>query len=92
MRTSLIVLVLVLGLLTAAHAGDIVKGVPGAYQWDVQMSEARKALDWDRMLALAIDPDHARKLRESSLPTDADLCTMCGEFCAIKIVRDYFGS
>jgi phosphomethylpyrimidine synthase len=71
----------------AAHAGDIAKGVPGALQWDHDMSRARKALDWDAMLSLALAPERARKLRESSKPTDSALCTMCGEYCAMKKVR-----
>lgn len=71
----------------AAHAADIVKRVPGAYEWDVAMSEARKALDWDRMLNLALDPRRARELRDSSPPQDENLCTMCGEFCAMKKVK-----
>lgn len=76
----------------AAHAGDIVKRVPGAYEWDVAMSEARKNLDWDRMLKLALDPRRARKLRDSSKPQDTDLCTMCGEFCAMKKVKGVLGN
>jgi phosphomethylpyrimidine synthase len=71
----------------AAHAGDVAKGVPGAAQWDEEMSRARKSLDWDRMLNLALAPSRARKLRESSKPTDTALCTMCGEYCAMKKVR-----
>ena len=36
----------------------------------------------------AIDPERARRLRESSLPEDEDVCTMCAEFCAIKKMRE----
>ena len=68
----------------AAHAADIAKGIPGAAEWDRQMSIARKALDWPKMLDLAIDTEHAKKVRESSLPMDKSLCTMCGELCAMK--------
>jgi phosphomethylpyrimidine synthase len=75
----------------AAHAGDIAKRIPGAYEWDVAMSEARKNLDWDRMLELALDPDKARKLRASSKPQDESLCTMCGEYCAMKKVKGVLG-
>ena len=75
----------------AAHVGDIVKRVPGASDWDRSMSEARKALDWDRMLELAIDPEHARQLRKSSMPKDAEICTMCGEYCAMKKVKGVLG-
>jgi phosphomethylpyrimidine synthase len=75
----------------AAHAGDIAKGVPGAAAWDREMSEARKSLDWDAMLRLALAPARARQLRESSKPTDTTLCTMCGEYCAMKKVKGVIG-
>ena len=68
----------------AAHAADIAKGLPGAAQWDLEMSRARKKLDWERMYELAIDPALARKVRGSSQPKDAKLCTMCAELCALK--------
>ncbi len=69
----------------AAHAGDIAKGVGGAMDKDVSISKARKALDWERQINLSIDPNKARRLREESPPGDRDTCTMCGNFCAIKI-------
>lgn len=71
----------------AAHAGDIVKGVKGAQEWDLNMSRARKVLDWAKQYSLAISPDRARNLRESLLPSDLEVCTMCGAFCAIKLQR-----
>ncbi len=76
----------------AAHAGDIVKRIPGAYEWDAAMSTARKNLDWDLMLNLALDPRRARKIRDSSEPHDTTLCTMCGEFCAMKKVKGVLGN
>ena len=42
----------------AAHAADLVKGIPGAADWDRKMAQARKVLDWDAQLALAIDPEY----------------------------------
>lgn len=69
----------------AAHAGDIAKGVRGAMEMDVNMSKARKALNWDEQIRLSIDPQKARLLRESSPPSDKDVCTMCGSLCAIKV-------
>ena len=68
----------------AAHAADIAKGVPGAMDWDNQMSLARKKLDWERMFSLAMDPEKARSYRESSRPEKEDTCSMCGNFCAVK--------
>jgi len=74
----------VIALRVAAHAGDIAKGVKGAGKWDRSMSEARRNLDWEKMFSLAMEPEKARELRESNLPAESDLCTMCGEFCAVK--------
>ena len=68
----------------AAHAADIAKGIPGAKDWDKEMSTARKNLDWDRMFELAIDPEKARRYRESAKPEKEDTCSMCGNFCAVK--------
>ncbi len=68
----------------AAHTADIAKGVPGAMEWDNQMSLARKTLDWDKMFELAIDPEKARAYRDSSEPEKEDTCSMCGNFCAVK--------
>jgi phosphomethylpyrimidine synthase len=74
----------------AAHAADLAKGRPNAMDWDLEMARARKALDWDRQIMLSIDPEKSKTYRNNSLPSTEDVCTMCGEFCAIKLVRDYF--
>lgn len=68
----------------AAHAADIAKGIKGAKEWDRQMSDARKRLDWETMFNLAIDPEKARRYRETSKPEKEDTCSMCGNFCAMK--------
>lgn len=73
----------------AAHAADIAKGVPGAIEWDKEMARRRKALDWKGQIELSINPERARKLRESSKPKESDVCTMCGEFCSMKGVSQY---
>jgi phosphomethylpyrimidine synthase len=72
----------------AAHAADIVRGIPGAAERDLAMARCRKNLDWDGQIALSIDPERARAMRESSKPSDSEVCTMCGEFCAIKVTRE----
>ncbi|MBM9603623.1 phosphomethylpyrimidine synthase ThiC [Desulfopila inferna] len=72
----------------AAHAGDIVKNIPGAMEKDLAMSQARKNLDWERQFELAIDPPLARKRRGETTSADQHgACTMCGEFCAYKIMN-----
>ncbi len=73
----------------AAHAADIAKGVKGAMEWDREMSRRRKALDWKGQIEISMDPVKARRLRESSMPKESDVCTMCGEFCSMKGVSKY---
>jgi phosphomethylpyrimidine synthase len=70
----------------AAHAADIARGIPGAQEWDDALSRAKIDLDWERMLTLCIDPQKARAYRASLPPPQGDdsLCSMCGEFCAIR--------
>jgi phosphomethylpyrimidine synthase len=70
----------------AAHAADIAKGVKGAMEKDIKMAECRKKMDWKRQIELSLDPDLADQLRSTSQPADKDVCTMCGEFCAIKLL------
>ena len=70
----------------AAHAADIAKGVKGALEQDIQMARARKSMDWERQIKLSVDPGLAERLRSSSQPADRDVCTMCGDFCAIKLM------
>jgi phosphomethylpyrimidine synthase len=69
----------------AAHAADIARGCPSAWEWDDAISRAKVDLDWERMLSLCIDPEKARQYRASLPPKNDDSpCSMCGEFCAIK--------
>jgi phosphomethylpyrimidine synthase len=69
----------------AGHSADLAKGIPGAMERDRQMSIHRRDLNWEGMLAQAIDPDWARK--RVSLGADRETCTMCGELCAVKLSR-----
>lgn len=71
----------------AAHAADVAKGLPGADEWDYQMSEARRNLDWERQFSLALDPEKARAYRAQSTPEREDTCTMCGKMCAVRNIN-----
>jgi len=71
----------------AGHAADIVKNIPGAREWDAAMSRARRALDWEGQFSLSLDPALARKRRGETAAADAHgACTMCGEYCAYKVM------
>lgn len=72
----------------AAHVGDMVK--LGKRDKDLDMARARCNLDWEKMYSLAIDPENARAIRTDRAPEDEDACTMCGDFCALKIVNQHY--
>lgn len=71
----------------AAHAADVAKGLPGAADWDFEMSEARRNLDWEKQFDLAIDSEKARRYRKESTPEREDTCTMCGKMCAVRNIN-----
>ncbi len=72
----------------AAHAVNLTR-FEEEYKWDYEMSKARASLRWDEQLNLSIDKENAIKIRKERYPHSPQVCTMCGEFCAIKILRDY---
>jgi phosphomethylpyrimidine synthase len=72
----------------AAHVGDMVK--LNKRDQDLAMARARRDLDWEKMYSLALDPELARDVRNSRAPEDTDACTMCGNFCALKIVNQNY--
>ena len=45
-------------------------------------------LDWEGQFREALDPEKARRLRAESGVADHGACTMCGEFCAYKVMDD----
>ena len=57
------------------------------------LQRARYAFDWNRQFELAIDPEHARRLHDETLPDEyfksAEFCSMCGpKFCSMHVNRD----
>lgn len=71
----------------AAHAADVARGLPRALERDKKMARARKGLDWEGQIALSFNPGKVRRLRAEAPPTESDVCSMCGEFCAIRTVE-----
>ena len=68
----------------AAHSGDIGKGIKRSIERDRLMSKYRRELNWEGMYSVAIDPELATKRRAQSESSKDDVCTMCGDLCAIK--------
>ncbi|MBP1735492.1 MAG: hydroxymethylpyrimidine synthase [Deltaproteobacteria bacterium] len=73
----------------AAHAADLARGNLKALNRDKTMSKYRKALDWKGQIECAIDPSKIIDFRKERKLKD-DVCSMCGEYCAMKVVKDYF--
>jgi len=69
----------------AAHIADIAKGVPGAIEKDLLMAKYRDEFNWEGQVDLSIDPEKVRACLETSESAGKEGCTMCGEFCAIKL-------
>jgi phosphomethylpyrimidine synthase len=76
----------------AGHAADVARGNKKAIQRDIEMSKARMAFDWEKQIELSLDPEKARRYHEEGKSGEKDVCTMCGEFCAIKRVKDFFAN
>jgi phosphomethylpyrimidine synthase len=75
----------------AAHAADLAKGVRGAADWDIKISEARKARNWKKQFSLAIDRERPERYRRLSSPGTSDVCTMCSDYCSIKMAEKCLG-
>ncbi|MCK4731630.1 MAG: phosphomethylpyrimidine synthase ThiC, partial [Methanophagales archaeon] len=74
----------------AAHVADLVKAGQrdNARRLDTEMAHARKKLDWEKQLELAINPEEARRIRDSR-PSETDACSICGDLCAIKLLNEF---
>jgi phosphomethylpyrimidine synthase len=72
----------------AAHSVNIAKYGRKASNWDYNMDIARKNLNWEDMMKFSIDPELSKEIHYRNGNLNEDVCSMCGEFCAIKILRE----
>lgn len=72
----------------AAHAVDIVKLGSKAAVRDLAMAKARANLDWKEQIENALDPEKAMEIRGRTKLKSPETCSMCSEYCAIKILRE----
>jgi phosphomethylpyrimidine synthase len=72
----------------AAHSADLARGNKQAWARDMQMARARVALDLDRQIGAAVDPE---KLRVVGSNGDGGHCAVCGTDCAAQVAAKYFG-
>jgi len=72
----------------AAHAVNIARYGKKASDWDYKMDIARKNLDWEEMIKQSIDPELSKAVHYRNGDSDDEVCSMCGEFCAIKLLKE----
>jgi phosphomethylpyrimidine synthase len=68
----------------AAHIGDIVKLRNGASDREVAIKRAY--LDREGQFSFALDEPRARQLAG-----DQETCSMCGDFCAVRMMKEILG-
>jgi len=69
----------------AAHAADLALGKKGFSEKDNRLSKARAEFDWETEFCMSIDPEKARARKESCKNADYRVCSMCGDYCSMKI-------
>ena len=72
----------------AAHIGDMIKLKKTGD--DLNISKARRDIDWESQFRYSIDPDYSRAVFKSKNNDETAGCSMCGEFCAPLRVKKYF--
>ncbi|MCC7554148.1 MAG: phosphomethylpyrimidine synthase [Methanobacteriaceae archaeon] len=74
----------------AAQAADVALNLDSAWKKEKEMSNARKNFDWDKQFDLAFDKSKPHSYRNKCELDDDEMCSMCGEYCAVKIAKDNF--
>lgn len=75
----------------AVHIGDLSKYPKRHRKRDLEMSKARRDLNWEGQFTNALFTDDAVRIRDDRSPEcDAEVCTMCGEFCANRASNKIF--
>ncbi|MEM3011084.1 MAG: phosphomethylpyrimidine synthase ThiC [Candidatus Bathyarchaeia archaeon] len=72
----------------AAHAVDVAKLGAKASKRDFAIAKARANLDWRIQFENALDPEKARKMRGRVKLKSPEACSMCSQYCAIKLLKE----
>ena len=73
----------------AAFSADLARGLPYAKKRNNDMAWARRRLEWEKMYELSLDSKRTKEFHNSvDRNSDSETCSMCGEFCAIKVFDD----
>ena len=70
----------------AAHSVDLLRFKDEFYK-DYNLSIYRAKRDWKNMFENLIDKDRSKKYR-SDIEDNLDLCSMCGDYCSLKVIEN----
>ncbi len=70
----------------AAHAADLARGNPRARARDRRMALCRRRRDWEGQVENSLDSQSARRYLKTTGEENKDYCSMCGEYCSMKIL------
>jgi len=74
----------------AAQAVNASRKRKRAYEREKKMAVARKEFNWNEQMKLSLDKGEKLKQYREKRPYSEEGCSMCGPFCAIRIVDKYF--
>ncbi|MDR2873337.1 MAG: phosphomethylpyrimidine synthase [Methanobrevibacter sp.] len=72
----------------AAQVADNALGLKSAWDKEIAVSLARKNFNWDEMFKLSFNSKKAKDYREKTPVDEDEMCSMCGEYCALKVGKD----
>lgn len=72
----------------AAQAADVARRLQGAWKSELEMADARRSFDWEKQFKLAFDSKKPSEYRMQCPIEDSEMCSMCGEYCALRILRE----
>ena len=71
----------------AAHTADLAKGNKKAWDMDQKYAQMRHDFDWEGMFKNSIEMEKPYRYRKESTNFDTEECSMCGDFCALKMLE-----
>ncbi len=73
----------------AAQAANFCRGKERVIQRELKVNKARKKRDWEEQMKFFLDSEKALEYRSKIPPEINDTCSMCGNFCSMKIVEKH---
>jgi len=74
----------------AAHAVNLIRRPDLTKKIDYDMMKARNDFNWKKQCELTFDPERARAIHDRVAFEDEEGCSMCGDLCAIRLLKNSF--